>query len=1091
MSDDQREFPEISGYKIQKKLGQGGMATVFLAMQESFERLVALKVLAPHLVAEEDFRKRFIREAQTAAKLSHQSIVPVYDFGVCGDYHYIAMEFLPGGSLKEKMDLGLSLQEAISITKAIAKGLDYAGRKGLVHRDIKPENILFREDGSPVISDFGIARQISANTNITMLGSVVGTPRYMSPEQAQGNEVDPRSDLYSLGTIFYELLVGKAPFISDSAISVSIKHITELPPPLPPELSSLQAIVDHILEKDPEKRFQTGNEFVKALAIAEESLSASYRSTVVQNISDTIISQASRQISRPLTLNNSAYQVAPQAVPIFKQPWVWLSGLVLLQIILFSGWWLSQLSHQPAASSSSAGLTASNQLLDKKAEDLLEKARQAMQTEQFVEPQGDNAQFYLTSLLTLSPEHPEGRALIAELYEHYLETAQALISGNALSDAERHINLASQISYYIAEPGALTRLDKLYQEVNKVRLQASQGPSMLDEPPEKNENSFAEESSVQSSSVSLSEGNASPPQLVQDVAAADEIPEAPSLQLDAWLDQAKQAMQKKRLTKPEDGSARYYYLRVLALSPDNTEALNGLKEIDDYYVSRINAALQEQSLDRAESLLSNYRNFGPQAKVSEFTQRLSQYRALASIHKLDAPAAGRSSELAKKSISTLLADIDAINAQKMNQGTNDDLRDHYLAILLQDSQHQGARQGLKKTSDFELILAEAALREKRYDDAYEHIQKIQLSTPDYKLGSFEKRLKKAVSSPEEVNNRLAKASDLIRQPYVKPGWLENNNDARTRLKQAYGLLDQVRKTKAKDFRVEELLQKLDEKYASIVSGLLLDGDVTGSEEFLQDTRHFNWPGTRLAFVSSGILLSHPTASVKDQDAVKNAVSKLLEDARQLIAIPYIRPGLLESNKEPRKRLINAYYKVNSARQLMPGNKETDKVLTDLDDKYAAIVGDLLKAGEQDEARKFIEDTVPFKWQGTKLAFASASTSNEGSSGKLSDIEGATLKLVNEAALLIEQPYIRPGLFESNKDARERLTEAYKKLDAARRLSPGESSIYFQLIMLDEKYTNIVQQLISKNDRKEALKFVNDTSHFNWPGEKLAALKKTL
>lgn len=170
------DFPSIPGYKVEKVLGQGGMACVYLAIQENFDRHVALKVMAEHLVRDESFAKRFLKEAKTVARLSHQSIVPVFDVGAVGNYHYMAMEFLPGGDLKHKMRAGLSLLESIKIVKAIAAGLHYAGNKGLVHRDIKPENILFREDNSPVISDFGIVRDTDSKTNMTVTGAVIGTP---------------------------------------------------------------------------------------------------------------------------------------------------------------------------------------------------------------------------------------------------------------------------------------------------------------------------------------------------------------------------------------------------------------------------------------------------------------------------------------------------------------------------------------------------------------------------------------------------------------------------------------------------------------------------------------------------------------------------------------------------------------------------------------------------------------------------------------------------------------------------------------------------------------------------------------------------
>ena len=156
----------------------------------------------------------------------------------------MAMEYLPEGDLKGRLKKGLPLSEGINIIKAIATGLDYAHKKNFIHRDIKPENILFRDDGSPVISDFGIARNTESETRMTMTGTVIGSPHYMSPEQAEAAHLDGRTDLYSLGIIFYEMLSGAVPFSGESAISIGIKHITAQLPPLPAEMREFQEFID-------------------------------------------------------------------------------------------------------------------------------------------------------------------------------------------------------------------------------------------------------------------------------------------------------------------------------------------------------------------------------------------------------------------------------------------------------------------------------------------------------------------------------------------------------------------------------------------------------------------------------------------------------------------------------------------------------------------------------------------------------------------------------------------------------------------------------------------------------------------------------
>ena len=256
----------IPGYIIKKKLGAGAMATVFLAKEEKLHRDVALKVMSKKLLSDSSFADRFLREARIVASISHRNIVTVFDVGSENDYHYMAMELLPGGDLSAKLKHGLPLEEAISHVKDIAQGLQYAGSKNLIHRDIKPDNIMFAEDGRAVITDFGIARDTSAETAMTIAGSVIGTPQYMSPEQAEAKELDHRTDLYSLGIIVFQILAGSTPFKGDSAISTGVMHITKPVPSLPIKYARFQSFIETALAKKPDDRFQSGDEFIEALS---------------------------------------------------------------------------------------------------------------------------------------------------------------------------------------------------------------------------------------------------------------------------------------------------------------------------------------------------------------------------------------------------------------------------------------------------------------------------------------------------------------------------------------------------------------------------------------------------------------------------------------------------------------------------------------------------------------------------------------------------------------------------------------------------------------------------------------------------------
>ncbi|MCW8900589.1 MAG: serine/threonine protein kinase [Gammaproteobacteria bacterium] len=256
---------QIPGYKIMRELGHGGMAHVYLAVQESFGREVALKILSPHLTDDEQFSKRFLREARIVSQLNHPNIVTVFDAGKQGKYHYMSMEYIPGKELKQ-LKSSISRKEAIRIVKDIARALDFAGSKGIVHRDVKPENIMIHQtDNRVILMDFGIAHGDDVTHGMTQTGKAIGTPHYMSPEQTKGLKVDHRSDIYSLGVVLFQLLAGYLPFEADSAVAVGIKHLTAPIPLLPAGLEIFQPIVNHCLSKEPQHRYQKAAELITAL----------------------------------------------------------------------------------------------------------------------------------------------------------------------------------------------------------------------------------------------------------------------------------------------------------------------------------------------------------------------------------------------------------------------------------------------------------------------------------------------------------------------------------------------------------------------------------------------------------------------------------------------------------------------------------------------------------------------------------------------------------------------------------------------------------------------------------------------------------
>lgn len=256
---------EIPGYEIERELGDGAMAVVYLATQRSLERKVALKVMAAALAADPSFCERFLREGKTLARLSHPNTVTIHDIGNVGSHYYMAMEYLPNGTLKERIAAGLGAEQGVQYLRQIASALGYAHEQGLVHRDVKPANILFRADGTAVLSDFGIAKSLEDRTQFTQAGFAVGTPSYMSPEQARGQQVDGRADLYALGVVLYEILTGQLPYVGADSLSTALAHLTQPLPELPIAQGRYQPILTRLLAKEPADRFANAAALIRAL----------------------------------------------------------------------------------------------------------------------------------------------------------------------------------------------------------------------------------------------------------------------------------------------------------------------------------------------------------------------------------------------------------------------------------------------------------------------------------------------------------------------------------------------------------------------------------------------------------------------------------------------------------------------------------------------------------------------------------------------------------------------------------------------------------------------------------------------------------
>src|SRR6202521_2693956 len=315
---------QIGKYRIKGELGRGGMGAVYLAEQLGLGREVAIKELIPSAAADPTALMRFMQEAQVMARTSHPNLVQVHDLEQIGDANYIVLEYVRGKSLRERVNQGpIPLPQTFAVMHGVLQALDYAHKRAIVHRDMKPENVLLSDEGAVKVADFGIARltdDSGAGSTATKTGTTVGTPQYMSPEQVASSKVDGRSDLYSAGIMFYELVVGQPPFMaseSDGPFTLMAKHVQA--PPKPPSVyrpgldMRLEEVILKSLSKRPEERFQTGQEFDETMSRIADRLCPGWQRSLEPG------ADLSKMV--PATaVAQAAAMASPAGMPVMAQP---------------------------------------------------------------------------------------------------------------------------------------------------------------------------------------------------------------------------------------------------------------------------------------------------------------------------------------------------------------------------------------------------------------------------------------------------------------------------------------------------------------------------------------------------------------------------------------------------------------------------------------------------------------------------------------------------------------------------------------------------------------------------------------------------
>ncbi len=333
---------QIGRYQLQGTIGQGGMATVYRAYDPNFRRDVAVKVLPPNLLSQADLRARFQREAETIAALEHPAIVPVYDFGEdpASQQPYIVMRLMTGGSLADKLRDGpLDLKETVRLYRQLAPALDRAHSRGVVHRDLKPGNVLFDDGGNAYIADFGLAKLTDSNTQLSATG-MMGTPAYMSPEQARGDkEIGPASDIYALGAMLYHTLSGKLPYESDTAVGMALRHVSDPVPQLSqarPDLPrGCDSVIGIAMAKTPATRYDSASRLVSAL----ETLTAGGEATSFEPAMTLQPGGASEPppARRASSSASAPAPIQPPPPPQTRSPLWWLLPAGLSAVVLIAG----------------------------------------------------------------------------------------------------------------------------------------------------------------------------------------------------------------------------------------------------------------------------------------------------------------------------------------------------------------------------------------------------------------------------------------------------------------------------------------------------------------------------------------------------------------------------------------------------------------------------------------------------------------------------------------------------------------------------------------------------------------------------------
>jgi len=700
---------QIPGYQIESKLGQGGMAEVYLAVQESLDRKVALKITSAWQSQDPAFKERFMQEGRIVATLNHPNIVTIHEIGQVDEQYFIAMEYVAGKSLSEKIEEGMTLEESVQTVKRIARALAYAHNGGFLHRDIKPSNILFRDDEYAVLADFGIARAlVEDDTRLTQTGMSPGSPAYMSPEQVNGLNLDARSDQYSLGIVFFEMLTGDRPYKGNSATATAILHLTAPVPQLPHPYESLQPIFDRMLAKTPEERFVDEEALIKAL---DEPDSIEPRSPAEN---DKHAATMLRSTQARMEKTRVASTIAQQPKGVESSQWLRWGGAAALGVALLGGamlWLQPDGSVQDDPQDSIAALAADEANIATTQETDSKKAQaDSTNTEESVDPQTADAESTSGQMPGLN-----GQQSISPELQESVESQQADAQPQPQPQPQPKVTPMPGLNGRQSNSPVIKKPD----DSQVAETEAAQEPDVKETQPDSSATQKLTDTpavdvdmeAVQSSEISAEQAGSFEPEEPVDAQVANAPMEAGNEQEKGpdtqelkkaeadplqdlnqdeghanMLAMARDQMAAERYMEPAGDNAFETYTDVLAEDADNETAMQGLTQIAEYYEQQARVKQKMGELEQSLALLDLGLKAAPKNSnlIALNNEVTVQYEKQQTQQQIDSLMQKAESQMSGQ----LLARPQGNNAYET-----------YQAVLALDAGHQPAQKGIQEIAN--------------------------------------------------------------------------------------------------------------------------------------------------------------------------------------------------------------------------------------------------------------------------------------------------------------------------------------------------------------------------------------------------------